>query len=187
MFSSTCVHVKDHSFLSEMERHDDGIVAFDYACSAAMARRASQVCPMPMTGILPQGPMARLWRGLVSDSIPNPNCKFEFGSFRGPRNRIWFGSGAQEPDSVRLPRPHDQIRFGLAFLGSNSVRIWRPVRFGFCIRTRGKLECWPWPICMHMGNLVHTRAPSPWSSTRQMPFPYIPLALVAHGICMRGH
>ena len=41
MFYSTCA--KHHSFISEVERHDDEIVTFDhdYACSVTMARRAS--------------------------------------------------------------------------------------------------------------------------------------------------
>ena len=77
--------------------------------------------------------MTRVWRGSDSDSVPNP--KFEFGSFRGPRNRIRFGFSIQEPDSVRFARPRGRIRFGLPFPGPDSVR--RPVRFGFCIRTRG--------------------------------------------------
>ena len=73
------------------------------------------------------------WRGSDSDSVPNP--KLEFGSFRGPRNRIWFGFSTQELDSVRFARPRGRARFGFLFPGSDSARM--PVQFGLCIRTRG--------------------------------------------------
>ena len=95
--------------------------------NATVSDRAS-----PQMGKDHDGCQYSRWRGSDSDSVPNP--KFEFGSFRGPRNRIRFGFSIQEPDWVRVARPRGRIRFGLPLPGSDSVR--RPVRFGFCIRTR---------------------------------------------------
>ena len=72
------------------------------------------------------GQMTRVWRGLGPDS---GSVRLIFPSSDSDRFRhSGFGFGSVPPGQVR-------IRIGSASAGSDSDRI--PVRFGFCIRTRG--------------------------------------------------
>ena len=107
--------------------------------------------------------MARVWRGLGPDSGFGFGFFLEFGfgsvsalpgSDSDRFRRARFGFGSVPPGQVR-------IRIGSASAGSDSDRI--PVRFGFCIRTRG-LNSLPYSTSTITASLVG-RTACQWSMT----------------------
>ena len=97
------VHIH-YDMLALIKRHDDEIVTFGYVRSVTMARRASQVCPMPMAGA----------HRACLRADGSRLAGFGFGFDSKSQIRIRFVSRAQKPDSVRFRYPTTGFGSGCA-------------------------------------------------------------------------